>query len=85
MEAIHILGILAAICTTSAFLPQAVKVITTRDTKSLSLVMYVVLTIGVALWFIYGLLKSDYPLIIANGITFIFAATILFIKVKNKD
>ena len=67
------------------FLPQAIKIIVTKETKSLSLIMYVMLVIGVALWLVYGVLKHDIPLIAANGVTLLFASIILTIKIKNKD
>jgi MtN3 and saliva related transmembrane protein len=85
MTLVDILGAIAAACTTGAFLPQAIKVIVTQETKSLSLIMYIMLTTGVALWLAYGILKADIPLIIANGVTFAFASIILIIKIKNKD
>jgi MtN3 and saliva related transmembrane protein len=79
-----IIGLLAATCTTFSFLPQAVKVIRTKQTKDLSLVMYSVFTLGVFLWLMYGILVKDAPLIIANIITFILAAIILIMKIRYK-
>lgn len=79
-----IIGLAAAACTTFSFLPQAIKVIKTKQTKDLSLVMYSVLTIGLFLWFTYGILVKDIPVIIANLITFIFAAIILTMKIRYK-
>jgi len=84
MELITILGLIAAICTTISFLPQAIKTIKTKQTKGLSLGMYSVLTTGVFLWIVYGLLIGDLPIVLANGITFIFTATILVLIIKYK-
>ena len=84
MEINTILGLIAAICTTIAFLPQAIKTIKTKQTKDLSLGMYLVLTTGVLLWIIYGILIGDLPIILANSITFIFTATILILIIKYK-
>lgn len=84
MDTNTIIGLLAATCTTFSFLPQAIKVIKTKHTKDLSLVMYSVFTLGVFLWLVYGMLVGDIPLIIANIITFLFAATILVMKIKYK-
>ncbi len=78
----ELLGAVAAVCTTAAFLPQAVKVIRERDTAAISLVMYVVFTTGVALWFLYGLLIGSAPVMIANAITFIMALVILATKLR---
>ena len=79
-----LLGLLAAFCTTSSFLPQAIKVIRTKNTDSLSLVMYLVFTVGVGLWLVYGLLKNDLAIVIANFVTIILASMILFVKIKNE-
>ncbi len=80
---ISIIGFVAAILTTSAFIPQALKTIKTKDTSGISLMMYILFTVGIFGWFIYGLLITDYALILANGIAAFFSATILFFKVKN--
>ncbi len=77
MDTFTIIGLTAAACTTISFLPQAIKVIKTRDTKSLSLPMYMIFTTGVLLWLIYGLLVRDIPMIAANTITSVFSAIIL--------
>lgn len=83
MTNIDLLGYVAAIFTTVSFMPQAVRVIKTRDTRSLSLAMYSILTIGVALWLVYGLLKQDGAMIVANTITFFLSLLILSIKAYN--
>jgi len=84
MEAFTIIGLVAAVCTTISFLPQAIKVIKTKRTKDLSLAMYLTFSIGVFLWLVYGIMISELPVIIANAITLIFASTILVIKLKYK-
>lgn len=84
MNAIEILGLTAAFCTTSSFLPQAIKVIKTGDTQSLSLLMYIVFTLGVGLWLCYGILKNDFAIVIANIVTIVLAVMILSIKVYNE-
>jgi len=77
------IGLAAAVFTTIAFLPQAVKSIKTKKTRDISLPMYVIFTIGVFLWLVYGILIFDIPLILANGITFILAGIILALKIKH--
>ena len=84
MNTFTIIGLAAATCTTFSFLPQAIKVIKTKHTKDLSLAMYSIFTIGVFLWLVYGILVKDIPLIVANVVTFIFAATILITKIRYK-
>lgn len=77
------ISIVAAVLTTFSFIPQAFKVIKTRDTSSLSLGMYLMFTLGVALWLIYGVGMNDIALIGANLITFVLACTILHVKLSN--
>jgi MtN3 and saliva related transmembrane protein len=84
MSMLDLLGYTAAFCTTFSFLPQAVKVIRTRDTSSLSLAMYVIFTFGVGLWLMYGLAKSDGAIVTANAVTLAFAFLILWVKLANE-
>lgn len=77
------ISLMAAMLTTFSFLPQAIKVIKTKDTSSLSLGMYIMFTLGVASWLIYGLGIHDIALIGANLITFVFAVIILTVKILN--
>lgn len=78
-----VLGLLAGSLTTIAFLPQVIRTWRTRSTADISLGMFLVLCTGIALWFVYGLMMGDWPVIIANGLTFILAATILFFKLRH--
>jgi MtN3 and saliva related transmembrane protein len=77
-------GYLAATLTTLAFVPQAIKTIRSRDTHSISLGMYVVFTIGVAFWLVYGIVLGSLPMILSNVVTFVLSATILTLKVRYK-
>jgi MtN3 and saliva related transmembrane protein len=81
----HYIGFIAAFCTTMAFLPQLIKVLKTNDTKSLSLGMYSVFVFGVLLWLLYGIAKLDWPIIVANAFTLLFASIILIAKVRNMN
>jgi MtN3 and saliva related transmembrane protein len=82
-ESLYFIGYIAAACTSMSFLPQAIKVIKTNDTESLSIGMYSVFTFGVLCWLIYGIVLVDWPMIIANIITFTLAGIILALKVKH--
>jgi MtN3 and saliva related transmembrane protein len=75
-------GYVAATLTTLAFVPQAVKTLRTRDTRSISLQMYIVFTTGIAFWLVYGIVLNSWPMIIANIITFLLAAGILVMKLR---
>jgi len=82
-ETPELLGFVAAICTTISFLPQVIKIIKTKETKDISLLMYIILNIGIFLWLIYGFLISEPPIIVANGIVFILGLLILILKIKH--
>jgi len=78
------IGLIAAFLTTAAFVPQVVKVIKTKDTKGLSLLMYIMQVTGMFLWFVHGLSINDLPLILANAVTLCLSGIILFYKIKYK-
>lgn len=79
---LDLLGYLAAILTTSAFVPQAIKTIRSKDTRAISLWMYMVFTAGVAFWLAYGVTLGSWPVILANAVTLLLSATILALKVR---
>ena len=76
------IGFVAAMLTTVAFLPQVVKVWKTQSAKDVSLGMYFILTIGVALWLVYGIFIVSWPMIISNAITLVLASAVLGMKLK---
>lgn len=76
-------GWVAATLTTVSFVPQAVKVIRTKDTASISLWMYILFTVGIACWLVYGLFLRDVPMTAANAVTLLLASIILITKVRN--
>lgn len=78
------IGMVAAILTTIAFMPQAVQVLKTRSVKDISLPMYTILALGVTLWLVYGLLLVKWPIILANAFTLIPVLIILYLKLKYK-
>jgi MtN3 and saliva related transmembrane protein len=80
---ILIVGIAAGVLTTAAFLPQLIRVIKTKHTKDLSLVTFVLFSLGVLLWLIYGVLLKELPIILANALTLLFAVMILIMKIKH--
>jgi MtN3 and saliva related transmembrane protein len=84
MDLIEVLGMIAAVLTTASFLPQVYKTWKTKDTKSLSLTMYVCFFIGIVLWLIYGFLIDSLPMILANGITTITTFLLIVLKLKHK-
>ena len=83
IDAVTILGLVAAACTTVSFLPQVIKTIKTRHTKDLSLQMYSILALGITLWLIYGIILKNPPIIFANSISLVLASIILVLKIKH--
>ena len=77
-----VIGFLAAILTTVAFVPQILKIRRARSAKDVSLGMYSVFTCGVVLWLVYGILIYSWPIILANCVTLLLAGVVLMMKVK---
>ena len=82
MHGVHIgiLGFLAGTLTTVAFVPQIIKIATTRHVRDISLFMYVILSAGILLWLVYGLLIREAPIILANSVAFILCSYIMAMK-----
>jgi MtN3 and saliva related transmembrane protein len=81
---VKILGFCAGTLTTIAFVPQVLQVYRTRNTKDLSLGMFLVMSSGVALWLLYGILQQDWAVIVANAVTLPLALYIVMMKIKHK-
>jgi MtN3 and saliva related transmembrane protein len=75
-----LVGSVAAIASTISFVPQAVKIIRTRDTTSISTGMYCITVTGFALWIGYGILLGQWPIMASNGICFLLSGFILTMK-----
>lgn len=82
---IDLIGTLAAILTTSSFVPQVLHTLRTRDVSGISLGMYSAFTCGVALWLVYGVMVMSWPIIIANIITVSLATVVLALKIKHRN
>jgi MtN3 and saliva related transmembrane protein len=80
----EIIGLIAAVCTTFAFVPQVMKVWKTKQTKDLSLRMYSIMFIGILLWLIYGIRIDSLSIILANVVTAILVGTILVFIIAGK-
>jgi MtN3 and saliva related transmembrane protein len=83
MTRLSLIGFLAATLTTAAFIPQVLHTLRTRDTRGISLSMYLTFTTGVGLWLVYGALRQDWPVILANAITVVLAASVLVLKLRH--
>jgi len=85
MDSIQLIGLAAGLLTTIAFLPQVLKTWKSRSAKDLSLGMFSLFCLGVALWLAYGILTWDVPVIAANMLTLMLASTLLFFKLRFKE
>lgn len=80
----QMLGFVAGVLTTAAFVPQVVKTWRTRSTHDISLGMFSLFSIGLVLWLGYGFLIDSAPIIVTNLVTLVLALTILFFKLRYK-
>ena len=79
MDWVQILGFAAAFCTTIAVVPQLYKTLKEKDVEDISLPMFLVLTSGLLMWAIYGTIKGDLPIIVANGVSFTLNSIMIFL------
>ncbi len=79
-----LIGGLAALLTTAAFVPQTLHTFRTRDVRGISLGMYALFVTGVALWLVYGILKGDWPVMLANAVTLALATAVLLMKLRYR-
>lgn len=84
IDTIEIIGLIAAILTTSAYLPQVIKTWKVKDVESLSLTMYVVMFSGVMMWLAYGILQNSISIVLANIVTGVLTFTLIFLKLKYR-
>ncbi len=85
MNHTELLGLIAGLFTTVAFVPQVVKIWKSRHAKDISLAMFAIFSTGVALWIVYGFTIGSLPVILSNSITFALALAILALKLYFRD
>jgi len=78
----EIIGLIAALFTTIAFVPQVYKTWKSKSADSLSLTMYIIFFIGIVLWLIYGIHLNSLAIILANSITSVLALLLIVFKLK---
>ena len=84
IDNIEIVGLIAGVLTTAAFVPQVYKTWKSKSAESLSLTMYIVFFIGVLLWLFYGIHINSLAMILANGVTGFLALLLIFFKLRYK-
>lgn len=84
MELTTLIGLAAACLTTAAFVPQVVHILKTKNVEGISLGMYAIFTLGVALWLIYAIIIGDLPMLLANLVTLILSGGVLTLTVRSR-
>jgi MtN3 and saliva related transmembrane protein len=83
MSLVTAIGLAAAFCTTISYIPQIRKIWATGETHDISLKMFLILSAGIALWVVYGIMQGDAVIVLANSVGLAFLAAILFFKLRN--
>ena len=76
------IGFAAAFCTTAAFVPQLVRILKLRSAREISLPTFLLFSVGVFLWLVYGIYTHSRPVIASNLVTLVLSLSILFLKLK---
>jgi MtN3 and saliva related transmembrane protein len=82
---IEIIGLIAAVFTTSSFFPQVIKIWKTKQTKDISTAMYIAMMIGTCFWLTYGILISSFAIIVANIVSGLLVLFVLIFKLLNRN
>jgi MtN3 and saliva related transmembrane protein len=82
VPAVEKLGFAAAFCTTAAFVPQLIRVLRLRSARDISLPTFLMFSVGVFLWLLYGLYTGSKPVIASNGATLVLSLSILILKLR---
>jgi MtN3 and saliva related transmembrane protein len=83
MNTVETVGYAASLLSILNQFPQAIKVIKTKDTHSISLTMYIIVVVCITLWLVYGIMLNDGPLIWANALSLIPIVYIFIMKLTN--
>jgi len=80
----EIIGLIAAVLTTSSFVPQVYKTWKTKSAGNLSLTMYISMFIGIILWLVYGIHLNSFSMIVANSVTALLTLSLIIFKLRYK-
>lgn len=84
MKITTLIGLIAATLTTLSFVPQVIRTWKMKETRDISLSMFMMLAVGIVLWTVYGFIIQDLPVILANCASFILTVIIISFKLKYK-
>lgn len=85
MELVDIVGFVAGICTASSLLPQLITTFKQKKAQEVSILMFIVMFTGNALWIWFGATKSELPIILTNAFSLLLNIIMLVLKYKYKD
>lgn len=80
--AVNAIGLMAAVCTTVSFVPQLIRVWRLRSAREISLIMFLIFSLGTFLWLLYGIFIHSVPVILANAVTMALSLAILALKLR---
>jgi MtN3 and saliva related transmembrane protein len=83
MDMATLVGGFAAFCTTVSYFPQLKKCWETGEAGDLSLGMLFILIVGLAAWVVYGIMRSDTVVVVANSVSVCLLAGILVFKIRE--
>ena len=79
---VDLVGFVAAFCTTTAFVPQLLRVVKLRSARDISLGTFLLFSVGVGLWLLYGIYTGSKPVIASNMVTLVLSVSILVLKLR---
>lgn len=83
MNPVELVGALAGVLTTIAFVPQVLKIWRSGTAEDISLLTFSLYSAGLLLWLLYGIALGSLPLMAANGITFLLTLSVLLLKLRH--
>ncbi len=82
MNQTQIIGLAAGVFTATSLIPQVIKTMKEKKAENVSLVMLLVLLAGLILWVVYGIKRTDWPIIITNCFSLLVNITMIILRVK---
>lgn len=80
----EILGYVAGICTAIVFLPQSIQTVKTKNVDGLSVQTYIIYSIGMVSWILYGVYLHSVQMMLFNSISLVFALIILYMIISRR-
>ena len=77
---VHYIGLTAGLLCTISFIPQVLKIYRAKKAEDISTITFAVFSIGIMMWLVYGFIKKDYPIVIANCMTIVLSLSIVIMK-----